>query len=581
MLKSVLSQLVSKRVPVTLSKVSSTIDLLSDQQVKSNRRNMLYNYCFQENKSHLYQSVGFYFTTQQKLTIDDVIALEQEAKKAYQAQNFDECIDKFERSLKARKEIMGTENFPEVFAIYSNLGYLFQIKNRFEDAFEHYKKALEISYHVYEDKPRQIIDCLSLLGNLCSKIGKAKEALDYHHKALDLCLKNSTEKQREAICRNNLMAAYLDNSKADDALREGLLAKTIFEQLIQTNPKLLPLLRGTVLFIARAYLKTNQPDSAEKAYLEALNYMDPEKSESNDKAVPNDLPLILNEISSFYFMRDKFEKSIEYRHKALDAMKKMLGEEHSAIGEVYNNLAVTYYKKNDLDKAIEYAEKALSISRKTLGSNHKHTSNIIENLKRLYLQKNSMDKALKLTQEQYDALPEKDHQDPKKETELLNEIGCMLVRLNDNGFEEPLKKAVRLAESTSNYPLQTLFLLRENLAKGYEMQNNWQKALDIHNESAERILTTFGKDSNDYKIVQELIRNCKHQMGDHSACGENHEHLHHHDHDHSECDHDHSKCNHDHGDHHHHHHNHHHHHHKHPQEHFHQTITQDKTKPNK
>ena len=404
MLKNTLSKFVTKHIPITLDRFSThhRRDLPNHQQHVYGNRKASFCYNYPEQKASLYQNIRFAFTSRQTLSVDDIIALELDAVWAYRAGNLDESLDKFRTALEARKRIWETENSQDFLKLYIDIGRILAIKNKFEDAYEHLKRAIEISDNLLEDKPLQCFEALNLLGTIChDRLEKPEEALEHHLKALALCLKNPDLKRQEIACRYNLMASYLKIERPEDAVREGLKAKEMLQELDKMDLGSIKLFLYNNFLLARVYGRLNQPDNAEKVYLEALNVWQLLGIESYDMVSPTTVLNLLYDICSRYHAQGKVDQSINYIFKVLKALNGIFGEEHAIIMYSHQILSVTLYMKNDFERATISAEKALEISKKTLGLHDDYTDEIIDFLKILYIKQSLIKKALSLIREQY------------------------------------------------------------------------------------------------------------------------------------------------------------------------------------
>ncbi len=92
--------------------------------------------------------------------------------------------------------------------------------------------------------------------------------------------------------------------------------------------------------------------------------------------------------------KKEYEKAKMKYEKALIIRFQVLGQEHSKVAAIYNNLGRIYYNKANFDKAIEYYEKTLSIQLKTHGEEHPNSVITYFNLGASYSDKNDFDKTI-------------------------------------------------------------------------------------------------------------------------------------------------------------------------------------------
>ena len=78
-------------------------------------------------------------------------------------------------------------------------------------------------------------------------------------------------------------------------------------------------------------------------------------------------------------MKNK-EKSEEYLQKSLKLIEKEAGKTHNLYAAVLNNMATFYFAENEYEKALELFEESAEICEKTFGKESNNYKNILENI---------------------------------------------------------------------------------------------------------------------------------------------------------------------------------------------------------
>ena len=91
-------------------------------------------------------------------------------------------------------------------------------------------------------------------------------------------------------------------------------------------------------------------------------------------------PEALFSLGKFYYAKGAYEQAIAYCGKALNVRETILGNQNTAVGDIYDYLGKTYYRKQAYGKAIAYYKKALMVYEKLLGNKHLSVASVYNNL---------------------------------------------------------------------------------------------------------------------------------------------------------------------------------------------------------
>jgi tetratricopeptide (TPR) repeat protein len=142
-------------------------------------------------------------------------------------------------------------------------------------------------------------------------------------------------------------------------------------------------------FLGYGYNELADYDPALEYYGKALNIVKKVLGEEHPYTAST-----YNNIALVYDHKGDYDLALEYYGKALDIVKKVLGEEHPDTATTYNNIAGVYDNKGDYDLALEYYKKDLVISEKVLGKEHPDTATTYNNIAAVYDNKGDYDLAL-------------------------------------------------------------------------------------------------------------------------------------------------------------------------------------------
>jgi tetratricopeptide (TPR) repeat protein len=304
-------------------------------------------------------------------------------------------------------------------ALLNSVAVLYSDTNRYKEAEEYYKEALDIRRKLAGENPSaynpDLAMTLNNLANLYNKTNKYKEAEEYYNEALDIYRKLAGENQSAynpylAKTLNNLAALYSDTNRYKEAEEYNKEALDIRRKLADENPSAYnPDLANTLNNLANLYYKTNKYKEAEEYYNWALDIKRKLAGE-NPSAYNPDLAMTLNNLAILYNKTNKYKEAEEYYKEALDIYRRLAGENPSAynpyLAGTLNNLAILYKETNRYKAAEEYYNEALDIYRKLADENssayNPDLANTLSNLARLYIDTNRYQEAEDCAEEAFE-----------------------------------------------------------------------------------------------------------------------------------------------------------------------------------
>ena len=138
-------------------------------------------------------------------------------------------------------------------------------------------------------------------------------------------------------------------------------------------------------------------EEAEEYYLKALNVKEKFLGEGH-----TDLASLYNEIGIFYQYNP--EKAITYYQKALDIWIKEADKDPFDISTLYYNIGAAYVKLHDYQKALDYLNQSLDIRTKEYGEMNPYVALVIGQIGGIYYEQEDDAKAIELFSKAYDIL---------------------------------------------------------------------------------------------------------------------------------------------------------------------------------
>ena len=148
---------------------------------------------------------------------------------------------------------------------------------------------------------------------------------------------------------------------------------------------------------AKSFVAIAEFEEAEGYYLKALKLKEKFLGEGHSS-----LASLYNEIGIFYQYNP--EKAIPYYQKALDIWKKEADIDPFDISTSYYNIGAAYVKLHDYSKALEYLNQSLDIRTREYGEMNPYVALVIGQIGGVYFEQEDFAKAFELFSKAYDIL---------------------------------------------------------------------------------------------------------------------------------------------------------------------------------
>lgn len=266
---------------------------------------------------------------------------------------------------------------PELAASYNNLGELYRITQRFNEAEQMCKAALEIRKRLagtnpqaYEPYLAQSYNNLAILYNYAQRFYEA-EQMDKTALEIRKRLANANPQAYEpdlAQSYNNLAFLYSDTQCFNEAEQMYKDALEIFKRLADAYPQAYePYLAGSYNNFANLYITTqrfNEAEQMNKAALEIYKRL----ANANQQAYEPYLAISYNNLANLYYSTQRFNEAEQMHKVALEIRKRLananpLAYEHY-LAASYNDLAVLYSNTQRFNEAEQMYKVALEIQKR-------------------------------------------------------------------------------------------------------------------------------------------------------------------------------------------------------------------------
>ena len=266
---------------------------------------------------------------------------------------------------------------PDLAASYNNLGELYRITQRFNEAEQMYKAALEIRNRLagtnpqaYEPYLAQSYNNLAILYNYAQRFNEAEQM---NKTALEICkrLANANPQAYEpdlAQSYNNLAILYSDTQCFNEAEQMYKDALEIFKRLADAYPQAYePYLAGSYNNFANLYMTTQRFNEAEQMNKDALEIYK-RLANANPQAYEPYLAISYNNLANLYYSTQRFNEAEQMYKVALEIRKRLAYANPQAyehyLAASYNDLAVLYSNIQRFNEAEQMYKVALEIQKR-------------------------------------------------------------------------------------------------------------------------------------------------------------------------------------------------------------------------
>jgi len=404
--------------------------------------------------------------------------------------NHKEAIDYYDKALLIvdpleNKKIKLTQNDKDIYNYYSeiianinfdlaklNLNIFIDTKNfdKLDLAHEKIEKSLDKRSKIYNERSKEIADCLNLKGIIFKNSNQLDEALELYNLSMEIKKELYPEDSLEMTgIYNNIGNVLLKKKRLDEAM-------IIFNRALK---------------ICLKYYEHDNLDTAD----------------------------CYSNIGSVYFSKGENEVSIKNQKIALDMYLNILGKENSLTAIIYINLGLAYYAMGDYDNALINYENSLEIEKKTHGEFHPDTANCYNNLGNAYNNKKDYEKAIMCLQKCVEIRIETVGEDHTETANSFNNLGNVYLTMGD--FDFALKYYtfsynIKLKKNGENSADTACAL--NNIGLAYLRKDDFDQALNYFKKSFNIKLNTLGNDhpstkrsKKNIEIVEKILEEIKNE----------------------------------------------------------------------
>ncbi|HPR18427.1 MAG TPA: sigma 54-interacting transcriptional regulator [Candidatus Cloacimonadota bacterium] len=257
---------------------------------------------------------------------------------------------------------------------YSNVGFIYESRNDFENATKYYQ--LQLNFGLQTNADRAVFLAYSGFGRINLSKGKFASAINYFQEALKYFSELNSEDVMAVY--NNLGIAYGRMGNLEESLR-------YFNTYINddTRARYPDMYCSFLMNSSNCYTTLGKWDETEKYLFMALEFAEQIKN-------PEYMAVVLIDLGNLERTRQNWQKSISYFKKSKTIIMQTQNILHDIL--IDQGLGIAYFNLNDISNAIKYLESSLAKSEKEernvgIGIGMRYLSQIYE-------QQNDLEKAL-------------------------------------------------------------------------------------------------------------------------------------------------------------------------------------------
>ncbi len=258
--------------------------------------------------------------------------------------------------------------------VYNNLGVIYRILGRMEQALDSLEQALRI----YQELGNRTGEARTLndLGRVYGEMGNRDRARIEYETALRIS-REQGDQQSEGSALNNLGWVYI-------VLRQDKQAQEFYEQALGIFREMGDRLGegSTLNNLGRVYEDLGQREQAQLHYEQALQIFREERDRKGEA-------WSLNNLGKVYRKLGQYEQALENLQQALAIRREI---DRKGEGRTLKNVAVVYEKLGQQQQALTYNKQALGIAREV--KDREGEGKALRNLGKIYLDSQRHDAAL-------------------------------------------------------------------------------------------------------------------------------------------------------------------------------------------
>jgi CHAT domain-containing protein/tetratricopeptide (TPR) repeat protein len=407
--------------------------------------------------------------------VDDLVALNQQAVKLFQAGKYAEATELAKRVLVEAEKRLGPEH-PNVGIAANNLADFLRAQGRTSEAEPFYKRALAIAEKLGPEQPNVAIN-LNNLAELYRGEGRYDEAEPLYQRALAIAEKAfGPDHPNVGTLLSNMAGLYRGQGRYGDAEPLMKRALSITEKALGPDH---PDVGIRLNNLGDLYEEEGRYTEAEPLIKRALAITEKARGPEHP-----DVAIRLNNLATLYRAEGRAAEAEPLLRRALAISEKALGPDHPDVGIRLNNLAELYDAMGRHADAEPLLKRALAIAEKARGPDHPDVATRLNNLAKLYHEEGRYADAEPLLKRAL-AINEKalgvEHANVGKG---LGNLAELYIAEGRAGEAEPLlTRALAIDEKAygADHPIVSMAL--DNLADYYFEQSDWARAADDWRES--------------------------------------------------------------------------------------------------
>ena len=294
----------------------------------------------------------------------------------YDARKYNDAFELYSQAAEMTKDIENGKNLHYATALY-NIAWVYSSVGNNEKKLEYLIRTMEIQKVVLGEENSKYAKLLSKIGYTYDIIGDYPNALKYFTQALEIRKKVLGEKHPDyASSLGDFGEVYYYMGDYQTALKYYLQALEIGKKILgEEHPDYAQSLNN----IGIVYGDMGDYQNALKYHLQALEIRKKVLGEEHP-----DYAQSLNNIGNVYGNMDDNQNALKYHLQALEIGKKILGEEHPDYAQSLNNIGVVYDNIGDYQNALKYHSQAMNIWKKVLGEKHPDYAKSLNNIGLVY-----------------------------------------------------------------------------------------------------------------------------------------------------------------------------------------------------
>ena len=265
--------------------------------------------------------------------------------------DFESALRFREKALRIRSDALGPEH-PDTASSLANLGSLFQLWGRYDQAWEYHQRALEIRMQ-FPEEGLKIAQSQDSLGKVARRQERFETSIEFHLKALKIRESITGRENREvAESLHDLGVVSQGQRLLDDARRYHLEALTVRNSVFGKDH--LETVRSTFR-LGEVALFQKDYALAEICMMRALDIRKKELNQDH-----SEIAQVLHGLGLLYKKQRRFEDAQDKYEEAL-AIREYLEPEHPHVASICQDLGTLFKDQGDYDRARHFLERSLAI----------------------------------------------------------------------------------------------------------------------------------------------------------------------------------------------------------------------------